>query len=82
MTLNWKLINLSLLCLILVLVGTAWITREPPKSAYDRFRECMRKGEVYHKRIGSWPLFSDGRQADVVANARCTATDRAFDGLD
>lgn len=53
-------------------------TALPSERVSPEVRECIGRGLVYYKEIGSWPALSDGRAAIDVAAERCERTTGAF----
>lgn len=44
-------------------------------------KACLDKARAYYQRIGAYPKFSDGRDAEQVAAEHCSRSPRAFDGV-
>ncbi|NOT77615.1 MAG: hypothetical protein HOP07_01280 [Bacteriovoracaceae bacterium] len=39
---------------------------------------CVQRGITYYKEIGSYPILSDGKNAETVAIEKCSRTTSAF----
>lgn len=69
----------------IVLVATVVIGDRKDKARAKLEREeqietCLRRGRWYYEEIGSWPTFSDGRDAATATLDHCQRDPHTFDG--
>lgn len=73
--------NLWLLILPVLIIPWLWHVKQDNKKSVQ---ECVTRGVIYFKTIGSYPTLSSypdaGRKAEDVAADRCGRSTRAFPG--
>jgi hypothetical protein len=63
-----------------LIVFSYYVARDPAMESQmdSQLAACVTRGVAHFKEIGSYPLLSDGKYAERVADERCRRTLTAF----